>query len=135
MAFDVRYASDFYRIEVDIPGNLLRATWLRPANYSEIVQGGTMLYRVLLDTGIERTVAHAQALTTLSPDSKEWMSTSFYQLLSSTNLKKLARILPTNVFSRIALESVVTRADALGVTKFQVKNFPEPQEAMTWLLS
>jgi hypothetical protein len=135
MPFEVRYASDFYRIEVDVTGNLLRATWLRTADKSEIIRGGTMLYQVLRDTGIERTIANAQSLTTLSSESKEWMSTTFYQLLSTTKLKKMARILPSNVFSKIALESVVTRADALGITKFQVRNFLEIQEAMTWLLS
>ena len=134
MPFEVRYASDFYRIEVDTPANLLRATWLRTANKSEIVRGGTMLYQVLRDTGIERAVANAQALTTLSSESKDWMSTSFYQLLSATKLKKMARILPNSVFSKIALQSVVTRADALGITKFQVRNFTVTQDAMTWLL-
>ncbi|QNF34618.1 hypothetical protein HUW51_18490 [Adhaeribacter swui] len=133
MPFEVRYASNFYRIEVDLTANLLQATWLRASDKAEIVSGGTALYQVLRDTGIEYAVANAQTLTTLSSEAKEWMSTSFYQLLSTTKLAKLARILPENVFSKIALESVVTRADALGVTKFQVKNFTDYQKALAWL--
>ena len=82
---------------------------------------------------MERALGNAQAFTTLSTEAKEWMSTTFYQLLSQTNLKKLARVLPSDLFYKLALESVVTRAELLGNTKFEVKNFTNDQEALTWL--
>ncbi|WP_228466578.1 hypothetical protein [Adhaeribacter swui] len=83
---------------------------------------------------MERALANAQAFTTLSPEAKQWMATTFYQLLSQTHLKKLARVLPSSLFHRLALESVVTRAEALDVTKFDVQNFAQEPEALSWLL-
>ena len=65
--------------------------------------------------------------------SKEWMSNVFFDLLSRTHLKKLARVLPDTLFHRIALESVVTRAEALGMTSYMVKNFLTQEEALSWL--
>ncbi|MGV3586962.1 MAG: hypothetical protein ACO1OF_08185 [Adhaeribacter sp.] len=128
------YESDFYRIQVDTERQLLMARWLRPVSAEEVKQGGTKLYEVLRDTHVAYAVGNAQIFTALSTDAKEWMSTTFYQLLSQTKLKKLARVLPASVFHRLALESVVTRAEALGVTKFEVKNFANEPEALAWLV-
>ena len=120
---------------MDLGANLLRAVWLKAADETELIAGGTKLYEVLRDTGVERAIANATSLGALTTASKEWMSTSFFELLSQTQLKKLARVLPSTLFHRIALESVVTRAEALGITKFIVKNFSSQEEAISWLLS
>lgn len=133
MTFKTYYESDFYHIQVDSERGLLMARWLRPVSAEEVIEGGTKLYEVLRDTQVAYAVANAQTFTALSTEAKQWMSTTFYQLLSQTKLKKLARVLPSYVFYRLALESVVTRAEALGVTKFEVKNFTSEQEALAWL--
>ncbi|WP_161888632.1 hypothetical protein [Pontibacter russatus] len=133
MAFKTVYDSAFYRIEVDVEANMLRSMWLRPADEAEIKAGGTKLYEALCDTGIERAVSNAERLGALNAASKEWMSTVFFELLSRTRLKKLARVLPDTLFHRIALESVLTRAEALGMTSFMVKNFLTQEEALSWL--
>ncbi len=135
MPFTIAYESDFYKIEVDSSANMLRSVWLRHVEETEVKTGGTKLYEVLRDTGVERVVANGQNVGVLSAASKDWLATDFYKLLSQTELKKLARILPTTVFHRIALESVVTRAEALGVTNFSVKNFTNPEEALFWIRS
>ena len=134
MALITAYGLSFYKIEVDNSKSLLSSVWQRPVTTEELIAGGTRLYDVLRDTQAERVIADARLLGTLSPEAKEWMSSKFYGLLSQTNLKKIARVLPQNLFPRLALESVVTRAEALGMTKFEVKNFTDPQEALEWLL-
>ncbi|WP_161887893.1 hypothetical protein [Pontibacter russatus] len=129
------YASDFYSIEIDTEQNILRSRWLRSVNCEEMVTGGTKLYESLLDTGAELVVANAQLLCNLDTETKEWMSSGFYELLSLTRLRRIARVLPANVFSKIALESVATRAEASGAAKFSFRNFVDQQEAEKWLLS
>lgn len=129
------YASDFYVIEIDTEKNVLKSKWLRPANYEEVRAGGTMLYEILRDTDSELVVANAQLLRTLDKESKEWMSSALYEMLSQTKLKRIARVLPNNVFSKLALESVATRAEAAGKTKFEFRNFELQQEAEKWLVS
>ncbi|GAB3817108.1 hypothetical protein [Pontibacter rugosus] len=133
MPLELKYSSDFYRIEEDTSRSLLQTEWLRPVQMHEMVTGGTMLYEVLSQTGATLVVADASKLTNLSTETKEWMSSKFYELLSKTQLKKLARVVPEALFSRLALESVVTRAEAIGVTKFNVCNFTDPQKALDWL--
>jgi hypothetical protein len=130
-----KYTSDYYSIEVDEARKLLKAVWLRPVTTEEVIYGGTKLYEALLDTGVERVIADARVMTSLSSESKDWLAGRFYELLSQTRLKKLARVLPSAVFPKLALESVVTRAEAQGVTKFDVKNFSSPAGALSWLLN
>jgi hypothetical protein len=134
MPFNTVYESDFYKIEVNPEGKVLYSEWLRHVTEDELITGATKLYEVLRDTRIERALANGQALGSVTPKAKEWMSVKFYELLSQTNLKKLARILPVNVFHQLALESVITRAEGLGKTRFQVKNFSDKEEGMKWLL-
>ncbi|MHC2992509.1 hypothetical protein OB13_13280, partial [Pontibacter sp. HJ8] len=80
-----------------------------------------------------RALAIAQRLVMLDAATKEWMSTQFFSRLSQTKLQKLARVLPTGLFSKLALESVATRADANHVSSFVYKNFVTQQEALNWL--
>lgn len=133
MPFKIMYQSDFYTIEVDVEGNLLQSKWHRPVNEQEMKTGGTKLYEVLRDTKVQYALADAQALGSIPPTIKDWLSTTFYELLSQTQLKRMARVLPGSVFHQIALESVVTRAEALGITKFEVKSFVSPNEALNWV--
>ena len=127
------YESDFYTIKIDQENNLLRAEWLRPVSKEEIITGGTKLYEALRDSGLTRAVANAQKLGQLDAATKEWLSNDFYALLSKSPLQKLARVLPGNLFSRITLEAVATRAEAQNTNKFLYKNFANETEAIHWL--
>lgn len=133
MSFRTVYHSDFYKIEIDPENDLLQAEWLRSVNKEEMINGGTMLYQTLLDSGITRAVANAQRLVLLDAETKEWMSKNFYTLLSQTKLSKLARVLPGTIYSKIALESVATRAEAQGINRFEFRNFSNQQDALAWL--
>ncbi|MDX5419006.1 MAG: hypothetical protein LPK09_07305 [Hymenobacteraceae bacterium] len=127
------YSSEFYNIEIDRENNLIMTVWQRPVNKDELIAGGTKLYEALRDTGITRVVANAERLTTPDAPSKEWLSTTFYELLSQTSLQKLARVLPESLFAKLALEAVATRAEAQNITKFFFKNFSSQKEALIWI--
>jgi len=135
MPFKTVYHSDFYKIEVDLEGNLLRSRWLRHANEEEIIAGTKELYKALRDSKVERAIANGQVMGAITSKVKEWLATEFYGQLSQTNIKAFARVLPTNVFHQIALESVSTRAEASGKARFTVRNFNNPDEAEKWILS
>lgn len=131
--FQTIFSSDFYNIEIDKENNLLLAEWLRGVNRDEMVTGGTKLYEALRDTGITRAVANAERLVLLDASTKEWMSTTFYELLSQTSLQKLARVLPSSLFPKLALEAVATRAEAQNINRFLFKNFYSQEDALLWI--
>lgn len=127
------YQSDFYDIKADSSTGIIRAHWFRSVTREEVIEGGTQLQKALLTTGFKKVLANAKNLAPLDIETKEWLSTSFYKLLSETPLEKIARVLPSNLFYQLALESVATRAEALGIVEFQFKNFPNDEDAMAWL--
>lgn len=133
MPFEIKYSSDFYRIEADEQAGMLRALWLRPITEKEMIAGGTKLYQVLCETKAERVIGNAKNVRALTSETKDWMANTFYEMLSQTNLRKLARVLPENKFHQLGLESVITRAEALGKIRFAVKNFHSEREALAWL--
>lgn len=133
MPFKIFYESDFYIIEVDNEENLIQSKWLRQVTEQELIEGGTKLYEALRATKVERVIADAKDIGSLSSSAKEWLSAIFYDLLSQTSLKRIARILPESVFQQVALESVVTRAEAMGITKFEVKSFSNASVALAWI--
>ncbi|MBD1397072.1 hypothetical protein H9Q13_07830 [Pontibacter sp. JH31] len=127
------YSTDFYKIEIDPATGLLLTEWQRPVNKEELIAGGTNLYEALRETGITRVVANAERMSILDASAKEWLSTTFYELLSQTSLQKLARVLPSSLFAKLALEAVATRAEAQSINKFQFKNFSSQREALLWV--
>ncbi|QCR23918.1 hypothetical protein [Pontibacter sp. SGAir0037] len=127
------YTSDYYKVEVDFRNSLLRTEWLRSVTEDEFMAGGTKLKQLVEAHNITKVLANAQQLRTITPKTKDWLSNAFYEELSQLNISKLARVMPPDLFSRIALESVITRAEAIGHINFLVKNFPDDQEALDWL--
>ncbi|WP_347158970.1 hypothetical protein [Pontibacter chitinilyticus] len=133
MLFKTMYESDFNRIRIDTNSNLLYAEWLRPVNEEEIKIGSLQLTEVLLATRIQRALVNLEVFGALTAEVKEWIVTTLYEALLQTSLQKLARVLPDNVFYRLALESIVTRAEALHAINFPIQNFCNQQEALKWL--
>ena len=135
MPFNTVYSTDYYKIEVDLKGNLMRSEWLRHVSDDELISGATKLYEALREHNTERAIANGKLLGALGPKAKDWMANEFYELLSQTNLKKLARVLPDSVFHKLSLESVISRAEAQGKTRFEVKSFSDSEVALKWLLA
>lgn len=128
------YHSDFFLIEIDRTLSLVKTAWQRDVTEQELKEAAMQLKDVLETNKVELLLANAQNLNALTPESKEWLSTYYYNLLSSTGIKKMARILPTNLFRQLPLEAVITRADALSQLKYEVKNFSSETEGLRWLL-
>ncbi|SNT32918.1 hypothetical protein SAMN06296052_14813 [Pontibacter ummariensis] len=133
MPLKTLYLTDYCKIDADLERKLLRAQWLRPVDEQEARQVGAKLCQVLRETRLERLVIDTRALGTLDPGVKEWMSTSFFCLLSQSGLKQLGRVLPDSAFSRVSLKAISTRAEALGGVNFMLKNFTDEEQAYLWL--
>ena len=46
----------------------------------------------------------------------------------------MARVMPDNLFKKLALASVVARADATGDISYAIRDFASEAEAVNWLL-
>ena len=125
--------NDISRIATDRNNGLITNTWLRPVEHQEMLATAERLNHFLEETKTDKLLLNALAIGKLLPHTKEWLSTTYYKSLSEFGLKKLARVLPENVFSRLTFESVMTRAEALGAVSYEVRNFTSDEAALRWL--
>ncbi|MBJ6117720.1 hypothetical protein JAO76_05935 [Pontibacter sp. BT310] len=128
------YSSDNFKIEADDGLAYVRTEWLRPLNDDQFVAETMRAYDVITEKQAERVLVNAQQVSVLGPETKDWLSNTYYSLFSRTSLKKMARVMPDNLFKKLALASVVARADAAGEISYQIQDFASENEAVHWLL-
>ncbi|WP_299706549.1 hypothetical protein [uncultured Pontibacter sp.] len=127
------YQNDLSRIAIDRANKVISNTWLRPVGHEEMVQTAQKINEFLHENKADKLLLSALEIGKLLPHTKEWLSTTYYKSLSELGIKKLARVLPENVFNRLSFEAVMTRAEALGAVNFEVKNFTSEAAALLWL--
>jgi hypothetical protein len=128
------YSSDNFKIEADDSLAYVRTEWLRPLNDDQFVAETMRAYDVITEKQAKRVLVNAQQVSVLGPETKDWLSNTYYSLFSRTSLKKMARVMPDNLFKKLALASVVARADAAGEISYQIQDFASENEAVHWLL-
>jgi Anaphase-promoting complex, cyclosome, subunit 4 len=130
---ETSFQNDISKIAIDRAHNLISNTWLRQVTHEEMVLTAKKLNQLLQEHKADKLLLSALQMGSLSPETKEWLSTSYYKSLSDLGLKKLARVLPQNLFNKLSFEAVVTRAEALGAINFEVRNFTSDEAALRWL--
>lgn len=128
------YNSDDFKIEVDDSYAYVRTEWLRPLTDKEFTSEAMQAYRVIAERNAERVLVNAQQVSILGLETKDWLSNTYYCLFSNTAVKKMARVMPDNLFKKLALTSVVTRAEASTNISYSIQDFTSEADAINWLL-
>ncbi|ARS36946.1 hypothetical protein CA264_16770 [Pontibacter actiniarum] len=109
--------------------------WKQKITDEELRQGALKLHLFLLESKLENLLSNSQGLASLSPATKNWLADQYYETLMLTSIRRLARVMPSNLFHQIALESVIARAAAKKNLSFAVRSFSKEEEALRWLQS
>lgn len=128
------FLSDDFKIEADDALSFIRTEWLRPLTDEQFKAETMRAYDVIVARRAQLVLVNAQQVSILGPETKDWLSHTYYSLLSDTALRKMARVMPDNLFKKLALASVVARADATGSLNYDIRDFASEEEAMRWLL-
>ena len=128
------YTSDGMKIEVADGLSFVRTEWLRPLSDEQFQDEAMQAYHVISARKAEKVLVNSQQVSILGPETKDWLSNTYYSLFSTTALKKMARVMPDNLFKKLALASVVARADAAGDISYALQDFASEDEAISWLL-
>ncbi len=72
-------------------------------------------------------------LKTVSLEDLNWLNANVNEPLYKAGLKKVAFVLPTNVFGRMAVKFYVDFTNKRTDNQFQIKAFKEYDDAVTWL--
>ncbi len=128
------YISENFKIEADDKHSFVRTEWLRPLTDEQFVTETMRAHKVITEKCAEKVLVNAQQVSILGPETKDWLSNTYYKMFSHTPLKKMARVMPDNLFKKLALASVVARADATGDISYEIQDFATEEAATHWLL-
>lgn len=128
------FLSDDFKIEVDDALAYVRTEWLRPLTDEQFKVETMRAYDEVVVRKAELVLVNAQQVSILGPATKDWLSNTYYSLFSQTALRKMARVMPDNLFKKLALASVVARADASGSLNYAIQDFASEEAALRWLL-
>ncbi|MBB6609673.1 hypothetical protein H7F15_01350 [Pontibacter sp. Tf4] len=128
------FLSDDFKIEADDALSYVRTEWLRPLTDEQFKTETMRAYDVIAARAAELVLVNAQQVSVLGPETKDWLSNTYYNLFSQTPLRRMARVMPDNLFKKLALASVVARADATGLLNYEIEDFTSEEEALRWLL-
>ncbi|MBC5775725.1 hypothetical protein H8S95_16725 [Pontibacter sp. KCTC 32443] len=128
------YESDGLRIEAADSLALVRTEWLRPLTGDQFMAEAMEAYKLIVSRKAEKVLVNSQQASILDPETKDWLSNTYYKLFSHSSLRKMARVMPDNLFKKLALASVVARADAAGDISYDIQDFASEDEAVSWLL-
>ena len=128
------YESDGLKIEAADSFRFVRTEWLQPLPDNQFITEAMQAHDYIKQRNAEKVLVNSERTSILGSDTKDWLSNTYYSLFSQTSLKKMARVMPDNLFKKLALASVVARADAAGDISYQIQDFASEEEAVRWLL-
>lgn len=128
------FLSDDFKIEADDALALVRTEWLRPVEDEQFVVESMRSHETVVSRRAEKLLMNAEDVSAINPETKDWLANIYYDLFSHTSLKKMARVMPDNLFRKLAMESVVARAEAADELTYEIQDFESEEEAVRWLL-
>ncbi|WP_266203520.1 hypothetical protein [Pontibacter kalidii] len=128
------FLSDEFKIEVDDAHAYVRAEWLQPVVEERFVVEAMRAHEAITSRKAERVLVNAMQVSVIGPKTKDWLANIYFALYCHTPLKKMARVMPDNLFKKLALASVTTRASAAGELTYEIRDFSSEEEAVRWLL-
>ncbi|OKL40905.1 hypothetical protein [Pontibacter flavimaris] len=128
------YQSDHFKIEADDALAYVRTEWLHPVDDEQFMLESMRSHATVTATRAEKMLMNAEFVSAVSPVTKDWLANIYYDLFTHTSLKKMARVMPDNLFRKLAMESVVARAEATDELTYEIRDFPSEEEAVNWLL-
>jgi beta-glucosidase/6-phospho-beta-glucosidase/beta-galactosidase len=128
------YESGKFRIETDESQAYVRTEWLLPVSDDQFKAEALKAYEVIAKQKADKVLINAEQVSILGPETKDWLSNTYYSLFSDTRVRKMARVMPDNLFKKLALTSVITRANALSDLSYTIQDFASEDEAVRWLL-
>lgn len=128
------FLSDDFKIEADDALALVRTEWLRPVEDEQFVVESMRSHETVVSRRAAKMLMNAEDVSVISPKTKDWLANIYYDLFSHTSLRKMARVMPDDLFKKLAMVSVVTRADAAEELTYEIRDFSSEEEAVSWLL-
>lgn len=123
---------DYVKIDFDNETEILSLTWLLNPTSEEIRSGLNTGSDFVKENGVKKWIGDTNLLGVIAEEDMEWINNEWFPSLLAAGIKKMAVILPDNVFGQMNVEDIMGTVDTS--TGFESRYFDNVEEATSWIL-
>jgi len=126
-------APDYIQISVNTEKHLMHSRWLRDTSSAELRSGVLRFLQVIQQEDIWYWILDARLLRSPSVADQQWILKEVAPVLIASNLRKLARIGNSDVFTYMAYENIVEKTHEQFLVKTAFAQFTTYEAAQNWI--
>ena len=126
------YRTNFVEISLNEVDRILLVRWLRSVQSQEYRDGIGETGRILLAHNLDKLLVNNQRMGVLTMDDQGWLAKISIEVISKSNLKRLAIISSTNMLQQLTNE-VLDKKVKDATPFFDTQYFLSEEEALEWL--
>ncbi|PKV75096.1 STAS/SEC14 domain-containing protein [Pontibacter ramchanderi] len=125
----------YLKLSYDRKRDLLSSQWLRVVNSKEYRQAILRICKQLQKSNASGWLIDISRMATLNMSDQHWTIEMLGHELPQTKLRKLALVLPDDLFLEVVVEKVSNSLLHMFRPDFQIAHFSDPTAAQKWLIS
>ncbi|MBF9254452.1 hypothetical protein I2I11_14200 [Pontibacter sp. 172403-2] len=126
-------APDYIRIHVNREKHLMHSIWLRDVSSEQLRAGVLQFLQIIQQEDIWYWIVDARLLRSPSVTDQRWILKEVSPVLIASNLRKLARIGNSDVFTYMAYENIVEKTHEQFTVKTAFAQFTTYEAALNWI--
>jgi hypothetical protein len=127
------FKTDYLKIEQREPNDYLLMHWTTPPSSHEFRTGMNQLIEAIKNTKCGKVLTDTRNLGAISPEDQAWSAGDWAQEAIKTGYRKLAILMPEDIFGMMSVEDVMNSVQEENIVKFSY--FKDELEASAWLAS
>ena len=121
------------KIEIDEKSSAVILHWSNEFTSEQYRQGCTSGLETVTALKLKYWLADTSKFARLQPKDQKWTSEVLFPELSRVGLKKMAVVIPEDLYSHLAISTIIV--EAKDATKFDTHYFVKEEDAMAWINS
>lgn len=126
--------TDYTSLELSAQtGGCLSSTWLRSVSSQEYRMALLQQQEIILQHEVKYWLIDSRALSGITFPDQQWLGRQLIPVLLQSKLRKVARVVNTDVFTYIAFEEQIRKVKRKYNFKTAIEQFSSPEAAKNWL--
>ncbi len=127
------FKTDYLSIAHETSDNIIQMNWTTTPSSPEFRKGMGELINAIRETKCGKVVTDTRKLGAISPEDQEWSATEWATEAIKTGYRKLAIVMPEDVFGLMSVEDTMNSVQSDQLVSFGY--FRTTDEAKKWLSS
>ncbi|GAB3818636.1 hypothetical protein GCM10028895_16110 [Pontibacter rugosus] len=124
---------EYLSVQLREEESLLTLNWLRSVSSEEYRHGLCFIKDLIIHKKISLWLVDSRKLTHVTFEDQQWLNRTLIPLLLSSRLRRIARVVQSDVFIYISFEQQITKAQKEYTIGTAIEQFTSEEAALSWL--